>query len=200
MKIGELVLFPAVRNHTEDGIIAAPGTSCRHQVKDGTGKRLNTLWKFYTKHFIKSIAAANNQPNRIRNMQKPVLVIKLGSAVITKPGGTVDKIVIKKKISSEIAALSKERRVVLLSPVVPLAGGKSALKRLQRQHHRKKGRSCRWQPDTHTALSQIFLSVQYKSCAGIVRTSSFSNRTQFLQLKETFTTFWEMTFSCCKRK
>ena len=45
--------IPAVRNHTEDGIIAAPGTSCRHQVKDGTGKRLNTLWKFYTKHFYK---------------------------------------------------------------------------------------------------------------------------------------------------
>ncbi|HEU5053976.1 MAG TPA: FAD-linked oxidase C-terminal domain-containing protein [Hanamia sp.] len=37
MKIGELVLFPAVRNKAEDVIIAAPGTSCRHQVKDGTG-------------------------------------------------------------------------------------------------------------------------------------------------------------------
>jgi Fe-S oxidoreductase len=38
MQIGELVLFPAVRNATEDTLIAAPGTSCRHQVKDGTGK------------------------------------------------------------------------------------------------------------------------------------------------------------------
>jgi Fe-S oxidoreductase len=38
MKIGELVLFPAVRKATDDMIIAAPGTSCRHQVKDGTGK------------------------------------------------------------------------------------------------------------------------------------------------------------------
>ncbi len=37
MQIGELVLFPAVRNKAEDVIIAAPGTSCRHQVKDGTG-------------------------------------------------------------------------------------------------------------------------------------------------------------------
>jgi len=36
MKIGELVLFPAVRNKTTDTIIAAPGTSCRHQIKDGT--------------------------------------------------------------------------------------------------------------------------------------------------------------------
>jgi Fe-S oxidoreductase len=39
MKIGELVLFPAVRNSADDIIIAAPGTSCRHQVKDGTGRK-----------------------------------------------------------------------------------------------------------------------------------------------------------------
>jgi Fe-S oxidoreductase len=38
VKIGELVLFPAVRKQAEDGIIAAPGTSCRHQIKDGTGR------------------------------------------------------------------------------------------------------------------------------------------------------------------
>jgi FAD/FMN-containing dehydrogenase/Fe-S oxidoreductase len=37
MKIGELVLFPAVRNKEAATLIAAPGTSCRHQVKDGTG-------------------------------------------------------------------------------------------------------------------------------------------------------------------
>jgi Fe-S oxidoreductase len=39
MKIGEMVLFPAVRNQPDDVIIAAPGTSCRHQLKDGTGKK-----------------------------------------------------------------------------------------------------------------------------------------------------------------
>jgi Fe-S oxidoreductase len=39
MKIGELVLFPAVRQAGENDIIAAPGTSCRHQVKDGTGRK-----------------------------------------------------------------------------------------------------------------------------------------------------------------
>lgn len=38
MKIGELVLFPAVRGFKEDTIIAAPGTSCRHQIWDGTNK------------------------------------------------------------------------------------------------------------------------------------------------------------------
>ncbi len=39
MKVGELVLFPAVRAASEDAIIAAPGTSCRHQIKDGTGRK-----------------------------------------------------------------------------------------------------------------------------------------------------------------
>ncbi len=36
MQVGELVLFPAVRNADAETIIAAPGTSCRHQIKDGT--------------------------------------------------------------------------------------------------------------------------------------------------------------------
>jgi Fe-S oxidoreductase len=39
MKVGELVLFPEVRKTPEEVLIAAPGTSCRHQIKDGTGKR-----------------------------------------------------------------------------------------------------------------------------------------------------------------
>jgi hypothetical protein len=38
MKVGELVLLPAVRSTPADTIIAAPGTSCRHQIKDGTGR------------------------------------------------------------------------------------------------------------------------------------------------------------------
>jgi FAD/FMN-containing dehydrogenase/Fe-S oxidoreductase len=39
MKIGEMVLFPAVRAASEDTVIAAPGTSCRCQIFDGTGKK-----------------------------------------------------------------------------------------------------------------------------------------------------------------
>lgn len=48
-QIGELVLFPAVRNADSDTIIAAPGTSCRHQIADGTGKKakhpVEILWE-----------------------------------------------------------------------------------------------------------------------------------------------------------
>ena len=37
MKMGEQVLFPAVRKAERTSVIAAPGTSCRQQIKDGTG-------------------------------------------------------------------------------------------------------------------------------------------------------------------
>jgi FAD/FMN-containing dehydrogenase/Fe-S oxidoreductase len=39
MKVGEMVLFPEIRKATEDTLIVAPGTSCRHQIKDGTGRK-----------------------------------------------------------------------------------------------------------------------------------------------------------------
>jgi len=48
MKVGELVLLPTVRATPEEVIIAAPGTSCRHQIKDGAGRRayhpVEILW------------------------------------------------------------------------------------------------------------------------------------------------------------
>ncbi|MCF8343937.1 MAG: FAD-binding protein, partial [Bacteroidales bacterium] len=48
MKVGELVLFPAVRNSNGNFIISAPGTSCRHQIKDGTGiKALHPIEVLY---------------------------------------------------------------------------------------------------------------------------------------------------------
>ncbi|BDD03810.1 FAD-binding and (Fe-S)-binding domain-containing protein [Aureibacter tunicatorum] len=38
MGIGELVLFPSVRNADSETMIAAAGTSCRHQIKDGANR------------------------------------------------------------------------------------------------------------------------------------------------------------------
>ncbi|MDP3358483.1 MAG: FAD-linked oxidase C-terminal domain-containing protein [Lutibacter sp.] len=38
MLVGEDTLFPKIRNTENSTIIAAAGTSCRHQIKDGTGR------------------------------------------------------------------------------------------------------------------------------------------------------------------
>lgn len=49
MQIGELVLFPAVRNQPDEVLIVASGTSCRHQIHDGTGRKalhpVEILWE-----------------------------------------------------------------------------------------------------------------------------------------------------------
>lgn len=39
MKIGELVLFPTIRSEKEATLLSASGTSCRHQIADGTGRK-----------------------------------------------------------------------------------------------------------------------------------------------------------------
>ncbi len=49
LQVGELVLFPTVRNLSSETIIAAPGTSCRHQISDGTKRKakhpVEVLWE-----------------------------------------------------------------------------------------------------------------------------------------------------------
>jgi Fe-S oxidoreductase len=49
MQVGELVLFPTIRKQPADVIIVAAGTSCRHQIKDGTGRvalhPIEVLWE-----------------------------------------------------------------------------------------------------------------------------------------------------------
>ncbi|MDP3642712.1 MAG: FAD-linked oxidase C-terminal domain-containing protein [Bacteroidota bacterium] len=57
MQIGELDLFPAVRKATSEEIIVAPGTSCRHHIEDGTGRKalhpVEVLWEAALKlHWI----------------------------------------------------------------------------------------------------------------------------------------------------
>ncbi len=49
MKMGERRLFPEVRDADDETIIVAAGTSCRHQIEDGTGKKAlhpaQVLWQ-----------------------------------------------------------------------------------------------------------------------------------------------------------
>lgn len=49
MNVGELVLFPTVRSAESSTIIAASGTSCRHQILDGTKRKamhvIEVLWE-----------------------------------------------------------------------------------------------------------------------------------------------------------
>lgn len=59
MAMGELSLLPAVRAAQGDAIIVADGTSCRHQIADGTGRKAT--------HVMEVLARALAQPETTGN-------------------------------------------------------------------------------------------------------------------------------------
>jgi Fe-S oxidoreductase len=52
LAMGELSLLPAVRNAPDDAILVADGTSCRHQIKDGTGREALHVVRVLAKSLI----------------------------------------------------------------------------------------------------------------------------------------------------
>ena len=50
LAIGELSLLPAVRAAGDDAVIVADGTSCRHQIKDGAGRRARHVAQVLAAH------------------------------------------------------------------------------------------------------------------------------------------------------
>jgi len=122
-------------------------------------------------------------------MQKPVLVIKLGSAVITTDEGTIDQSIIK-KLAKEIADLSTTYRVVLVSSGA-VGSGKAFIKNYKGTLIERKAAAAVGNPILiqlyHKHFSKFGITVAQALC----ERHHFSNRSQFLQLKETFFEFWE---------
>jgi Fe-S oxidoreductase len=58
LAIGELTLLPAVRKADADALIVADGTSCRHQIRDGTGREAVHVARV----LAQSMAAARSEP------------------------------------------------------------------------------------------------------------------------------------------
>ena len=121
-------------------------------------------------------------------MQKPVLVIKLGSATISNGDGSINQNIIK-KIADEIAALSSNWRVVLVSSGA-VGSGKSSINNYKGTITERKAAAAVGNPILiqlyHNYFSKHGISVAQALC----ERHHFSNRLQFLQLKETFTMFW----------
>ncbi len=58
--MGELTLLPAVRAAPADAIVVADGTSCRHQIHDGTGRRALHVAQVLSMRVAKDVKAAAN--------------------------------------------------------------------------------------------------------------------------------------------
>jgi glutamate 5-kinase len=122
-------------------------------------------------------------------MQKPVLVIKLGSAVITTANGSIDQTIIK-KLAKEIAALSETYRVVLVSSGA-VGSGKSFIKNYKGTLIERKAAAAVGNPILIQLYHKYFSRYEIPVAQALCERHHFSNRAQFLQLKETFFEFWE---------
>ncbi len=121
-------------------------------------------------------------------MHKPVLVIKLGTAVIAGSDGKADENIIV-RLAAEIAALTEAYKVVLVSSGA-VGSGKSFIKNYKGTLIERKAAAAVGNPILiqlyHKYFSQHALVVAQALC----ERHHFSNRSQFLQLKETFFEFW----------
>jgi glutamate 5-kinase len=122
-------------------------------------------------------------------MQKPVLVVKLGTTVITNTDGIIAHKVIKKVIE-EIAELIKNYRVVLVSSGA-VGCGRSFIKNYKGTLTERKVAAAVGNPILIQLYHKYFFRYGITVAQALCERHHFSNRNQFLQLKETFTEFWK---------
>lgn len=121
-------------------------------------------------------------------MGKNALVIKLGTAVIANGNGSIDHSIIK-KLAKEIAVLSKTYQVVLVSSGA-VGSGKSFFKNYKGTLIERKAAAAVGNPILIQLYHQYFSEYGITVAQALCERHHFSNRGQFLQLKETFAEFW----------
>lgn len=121
-------------------------------------------------------------------MQKRVIVIKLGTAAITDENGVISKPVIK-KVAAGIADLSKTYHVVLVSSGA-VGSGKAFIQHYKGTLTERKAAAAIGNPILVQLYQKYFSGFNIPVAQALCERHHFSNRSQFLQLKETFETFW----------
>lgn len=123
------------------------------------------------------------------SMQKRVIIIKLGSAVISGKNGQISRSIIK-KVAAEIAGLSVKYHVVLVSSGA-VVSGKPYIHHYKGTLTERKAAAAIGNPLLIRLYQQYFAHYQIPVAQALCERHHFSNRSQFLQLKETFQTFWD---------
>jgi glutamate 5-kinase len=121
-------------------------------------------------------------------MQKPVLVIKLGTAVISNSDGINRGII--KKVAGEIAVLCSKYRVALVSSGA-VGSGKKFISQYKGTLTERKAAAAVGNPILIMLYQKYFEAYNIPVAQALCERHHFSNRAQFLQLKDTFDAFWQ---------
>src|SRR5579872_2138869 len=122
-------------------------------------------------------------------MQKPVLVIKLGTAVLSNDKGVIVQSIIK-KVAAEIAVLSATYRIVLVSSGA-VGSGRSFFHQYKGTLAERKAAAAVGNPVLIHNYQKYFAAYNIPVAQALCERHHFSSRPRFLQLKETFAEFWK---------
>jgi len=122
-------------------------------------------------------------------MQKPVLVIKLGTAVLTNEQGEIVQATIK-KVAAEVAALSADYNMVLVSSGA-VGSGRSFFNHYKGTLTERKAAAAVGNPILIRHYQKHLSVYGIPVAQALCERHHFSNRERFLQLKDTFVEFWK---------
>lgn len=122
-------------------------------------------------------------------MKQQTLVIKLGSAVLSQSDGSTNPSVIR-KIADEIAAVSPKYRIILVSSGA-VSSGKHFLKQYKGSLTERKAAAAIGNPILIELYRKQFARHGITVAQALCERHHFSNRNLFVQLKNTFDTFWK---------
>jgi glutamate 5-kinase len=121
-------------------------------------------------------------------MTKPILVLKLGSASITT-NAEIDEVIIA-DITRQVAKLAQDFHIILVSSGA-VAAGKRFLKNYKGKITERKAAAAIGNPLLLGTYSKYFQPYGISIAQSLCERQHFSNRTQFLQLKETYEELWK---------
>jgi glutamate 5-kinase len=121
-------------------------------------------------------------------MNKPILVIKFGTASITKPSAELDEDVMA-EIARQVALLHQAYKIVLVSSGA-IAAGKKHLKSYSGTISERKAAASVGNPLLLNKYSHYFSKYNIAIAQSLCERRHFSNRNQFVQLHKTYEELW----------
>lgn len=118
-----------------------------------------------------------------------ILVIKFGTASITKENGEPDEDIIA-SIARQVSELHSSHRVIIVSSGA-VGAGKSSIQKYTGSLTQRKAAAAVGNPILVSLYAKHFAPFGISIAQGLCERQHFGNRAQFLQLKDTFETLWK---------
>ncbi len=123
------------------------------------------------------------------NMQKPILVFKIGTSSITDALGNLDEEVVQ-NIAKQLATLHKEFQIVIVSSGA-VGSGKKFIKNYSGKIEERKAAAAIGNPLLIQKYSAAFSKYKIPIAQSLCERGHFSDRAKFLQLRATYEELWK---------